>query len=94
MPSYLYKCASCGTQQEEQHSMFSGIPIICECGSRMHKIPQATAVNWGGPPPSAGGKHPLVETLNATESQRRDEFTAKKEQHNERTAKSNSHPTG
>jgi len=65
--------------------MFSGLPVVCECGSRMHKVPQTAAVNWGGPPPSAGGKHPLVEELNATEAQRRDEFAAKKEAHIERT---------
>ena len=88
MPEYVYKCAHCQSQREVKHGMFSGIPIMCdECGSRMHKIPQAAAVNWGGPPPSAGGKHPLVEQLNADEARRIDEFAAKKEAHNERTSK-------
>jgi putative FmdB family regulatory protein len=92
MPSYVYRCANCSDQKEVSHGMFSGIPIMCDtCGSRMHKVPQAVGVNWGGPSPSAGGKHPLVEELNATESRRRDEFAAKKEAHLERTKHETNH---
>lgn len=86
MPEYVYRCASCQETKEVAHSMFSGIPIMCErCGSRMHKVPQATAVNWNGPSPSAGGLHPLVKDLNETLPQRQDEFAAKKEAHVKRT---------
>ena len=86
MPEYVYRCANCFETATIAHSMFSGLPVVCErCGSRMHKVPQATAVNWNGPAPSAGGKHPLVEELNADYARRVDEFAAKKEAHNERT---------
>jgi putative FmdB family regulatory protein len=85
MPDYVYRCHVCREQREVTHSMFSGIPVVCECGNRMHKVPQVAAVNWNGPTPSAGGLHPLVRELNNTESQRRDEFAAKKEAHVYRT---------
>lgn len=86
MPEYVYRCAKCFETATITHSMFSGLPVVCErCGSRMHKVPQATAVNWGGPAPSAGGKHPLAEELNQDYARRVDEFAAKKEAHNERT---------
>lgn len=86
MPEYVYRCAGCFETAVVTHSMFSGLPVVCErCGSRMHKVPQVTAVNWGGPPPSEGGKHPLVEELNQDYARRMDEFAAKKEAHNERT---------
>lgn len=74
--------------------MFSSIPITCDdCGCRMHKVPQAPAVNWNGPSPSAGGLHPVVKELNETLPQRLDAFAAEKEAHVNRTAKSESNPT-
>ena len=62
-------------------------PKCLLCGAVMVKIPPEAmpAVNWGGPPPSAGGKHPLVEQLNATYDKRVDEFARKKEEHVRRT---------
>jgi hypothetical protein len=56
-----------------------------ECGGVMRRKPQMVRVTWGGPPPSAGGKHPLVERLNATYAERVDAFARKKEEHVKRT---------
>jgi hypothetical protein len=56
-----------------------------ECGGVMRRKPQMVRVTWGGPPPSAGGKHPVVERLNATYAERVDAFARKKEEHVKRT---------
>lgn len=90
MPSYLYKCRACGAAEHWTHGAKVYPQIECpECGAWMHKAPQAVNVTWGGPPPSAGDKHPLVEKLNATLDQRRDEFARKKEAHVKRTESEN-----
>lgn len=91
MPSYLYKCPACGNQEYWTHGMMIEAQISCsQCGEEwMQKKPQRAAVNWNGPPPSAGGKHPLVQELNATLPQRRDEFARKKEAHVKRTESEN-----
>ena len=77
MPQYQYKCAGCDHEKEVGHQMFGGLPIMCDCGSRMHKVPTMPSVNWNGAKPSQGGLHPLVEQLNATYDQRVDEFAVR-----------------
>lgn len=86
MPSYLYRCVDCGYLAEFFHSAsLELLPTCDECGGVMRKKPQVVSVNWGGPPPSAGGKHPVVERLNATYAERVDAFARKKEEHVKRT---------
>ena len=37
------------------------IAIYCDfCQQDMHRVPQSSAVNWGGPSPSEGGINPEV----------------------------------
>ena len=51
MPEYLYGCEE-KHRQSETHGMTENPPIVCvKCGKVMHRIPQVTAVNWGGLPP-------------------------------------------
>lgn len=91
MPSYLYRCVDCGHLADYAHGAALDPLITCdECGGVMRKKPQMVSVTWGGPPPSAGGKHPLVERLNATYAERVDAFARKKEQHVKRTESENS----
>ena len=85
MPEYLYSDGE--HRRTVEHGMTDDPPIFCDvCGKPMHRVPQAVAVTWGGNPPSKGGLHPLVEQLNATRHQRRDEYARKKEEHVNRTA--------
>jgi putative FmdB family regulatory protein len=79
MPSYLYKCRLCAREQSVIHSMAYEIPPICDCGGKMHKVPQATRVNWGGLPPSGGDAKPLLQYLERTAPRRRELIQEHKE---------------
>lgn len=85
MPEYIYSDGQ--HRRTVTHGMTDMPPVYCTvCGALMHRVPQPVSITWGGNPPSKGGIHPLVEQLNATRDQRRDEFARKKEEHVKRTA--------
>jgi len=89
MPAYIYKCPTCHSTRTVFHRMDIENSELCHCGQDMHRVPQPFSVNWNGPPPSAGGKHHLVEKLNATYDERRDKFAKRKAEHVERTESEN-----
>ena len=48
MPTYCYGC-KCGQELEAQHGMREDPHIVCpECGTRMERIPQLSAVHFRG----------------------------------------------
>lgn len=94
MPLYRYKCLDCGHEVDYWHPMFwEGTQRCALCRTPMQKKPIGMpAVNWNGPKPSEGGKHPAVENLNATYAERKDAYAKRKEDHVKRTESENSIP--
>ncbi len=70
-PTYVYQCDTpgCGHRFEVKHPMAAcddpgEAPACPVCGAQAaHRVPPATAVNWGGLPPSAGALSPAVRAL-------------------------------
>ncbi len=59
MPEYLYGCEE-KHRQEETHGMLENPQIVCaKCGKLMHRVPQVTAVIWGGLPPHLEHTRPI-----------------------------------
>lgn len=75
MPSYIYGCEEKHTQ-EETHAMSEEPEILCNvCKKKMHRIPQAFAVNWGGLPPHLEHlRSPVVQNMIDTADPRRDKY--------------------
>lgn len=82
MPEYLYRCAN-GHERPESHGMLEEPKIICHCGEDMWRVPQPTAVVWGGLRPSQGEIAPYWSD-NAV-AERRDEFEKEHDEHEQRS---------
>lgn len=75
MPEYIYGCAN-KHRQQESHGMNDNPLITCaSCGLKMHRIPQAFSVNWGGLPPHLEHKRPpVVRNMLAHAQARREKY--------------------
>ncbi len=84
MPEYQYIC-----KLRHTHTLFHPfsecdlVRVCPECGTVMHRIPQAVSVNWNGLPPHLEHTRPkAIQNFIDTEHQRRDEYIAAKETYN------------
>jgi putative FmdB family regulatory protein len=75
MPTYVYGC-SCGQRSEVVHGMLATVAVSCpNCGGTMHRIPQASRINWAG---FRTEKSPAVKQfLNGVEA-RREQYEEKR----------------
>jgi hypothetical protein len=71
---YVYTCTN-GHSSEVIHKINDEPIITCAaCGLIMWRKPQAFSVNWGGPPPSAGGIAPAAQNLINSRGERLDKY--------------------
>ena len=78
MPEYTYRCVVCNRREVKEHSMFTA-PVYEHCGQEMKRVPQAPAVNWNGPRPSAGGVSNYMQEHIDGAPRKRDEIAERKE---------------
>lgn len=78
MPDYVYGCGN--HTQDETHAMSAEPVILCKvCGKKMHRIPQAFSVNWGGLPPHLEHtRPPAVQSMIDNADASRDKYLEKK----------------
>lgn len=59
------------------HGMMENPEIICDvCLDKMHRLPQAPRVNWGGLPPHAQNRSPEIENWISNADRSREQFEA------------------
>lgn len=82
MPEYLYICPE-GHPKPVNHRMDEDPTIICECGKKMHRKPQAVSVNWGGLKPSDVEQRPQViqELVDRDHGKSREDYQKYKARH-------------
>ena len=85
MPIYLYRDLR-GHEKERAHPMLYSTAVMCRCGLRMWRVPQAAYINWNG---SRAGQEPApaVQELIRSAPRRRDAFLEQHEEHERRTGK-------
>ena len=91
MPSYVYRC-ECGRDVERFERMFYSTAVVCpDCGGDMWRVPQRTAVVWGGLRPSQGELHPEVRSMIDDAPRNRDTYAVWKEAHLRQTEHEHAH---
>jgi uncharacterized membrane protein len=85
MPEYVYT-DKWGHSTSVVHPMeYSEATVCFYCHEVMWRVPQVVAVNWQQPKPSDGGLHPMVANLNEKQTQLKEKFYEKREEHYKRT---------
>jgi len=80
MPAYQYADAQ-GHTQEVTHRMLYTTGVVCACGLPMHRVPQATRINWQGGR-AVNVRSPEVDAIiNGDRLKRVDELAEMKDQH-------------